>query len=35
MDGLKKILGTVWILLALFVGYFNMIEMGISKLSSG
>jgi len=35
MGGLKKILGIVWILLALVVGYFGITEMGIPKLTSG
>ena len=35
MDGLKKILGIVWIFLALVVLYFGLTVMGIPKLSSG
>ena len=35
MDGLKKILGIVWILLALVVLYFGLTVMGIPKLTSG
>lgn len=35
MDGLKKILGVVWILVALVVGYFGITVMGIPKLASG
>ena len=35
MDTLKKYLGLVWIALALIVGYFNIIIMGIPKLRSG
>lgn len=35
MDALKKILGIVWILLALVVLYFGLTVMGIPKLSSG
>ncbi|WP_439478994.1 DUF6814 family protein [Chryseobacterium aquaticum] len=35
MDGLKKILGIVWILIALAVAYFGVTVMGIPKLASG
>ena len=35
MDSLKKILGIVWILLALVVLYFGLTEFGIPKLGSG
>lgn len=35
MDGLKKILGIVWILIALVVAYFGITLMGIPKLTSG
>ncbi|MFC7345490.1 DUF6814 family protein [Chryseobacterium zhengzhouense] len=35
MDGLKKILGIVWILIALVVAYFGITVMGIPKLTSG
>lgn len=35
MDGLKKILGIVWILVALVVAYFGITVMGIPKLTSG
>ncbi|MDF2551128.1 MAG: hypothetical protein K0R36_1149 [Chryseobacterium sp.] len=35
MDGLKKILGIVWILIALAVAYFGITIMGIPKLASG
>jgi len=35
MDGLKKILGILWILLALVVLYFGLTVMGIPKLTSG
>lgn len=35
MDGLKKILGIVWILIALVVAYFGITVMGIPKLISG
>ncbi|HBR12404.1 MAG TPA: hypothetical protein DD740_09465 [Chryseobacterium sp.] len=35
MDGLKKILGIIWILLALVVLYFGLTVMGIPKLISG
>lgn len=35
MDGLKKILGIFWILIALAVAYFGITVMGIPKLASG
>lgn len=35
MDGLKKILGILWILVALAVAYFGITIMGIPKLASG
>lgn len=35
MNGLKKILGIVWILIALVVAYFGITVMGIPKLASG
>ncbi len=35
MEALKKILGIVWILLALVVAYFCIVEFGIPKLTSG
>ncbi len=35
MDELKKILGIVWILIALAVAYFGITVMGIPKLASG
>lgn len=35
MDGLKKIFGFVWILMALVVGYFGITVMGIPKITSG
>lgn len=35
MDGIKKILGIVWILVALVVAYFGITVMGIPKLASG
>ncbi|KQT18008.1 hypothetical protein ASG31_04525 [Chryseobacterium sp. Leaf404] len=34
MDGLKKILGIVWILVALVVAYFGITVMGIPKITS-
>lgn len=34
MDGLKKILGIVWILIALVVAYFGITVMGIPKITS-
>ncbi|GEN69999.1 MULTISPECIES: DUF6814 family protein [Chryseobacterium] len=35
MNGLKKILGIVWILVALVVAYFGITVMGIPKITSG
>ncbi|WP_404986388.1 DUF6814 family protein [Chryseobacterium sp. M5] len=35
MNGLKKILGIVWILTALVVAYFGITVMGVPKLTSG
>lgn len=35
MNGLKKILGILWILIALVVGYFGITVFGIPKISSG
>lgn len=35
MEQVKKYLGIIWILLALIVGYFNIMIMGIPKLTSG
>lgn len=35
MKQIKKYLGVVWIALALVFGYFNIIIMGIPKLTSG
>ncbi|RKS97903.1 DUF6814 family protein [Chryseobacterium defluvii] len=35
MNGLKKILGIVWIAIALVVGYFGITVLGIPKISSG
>ena len=35
MEIIKKYLGIVWIALALIVGYFNIMIMGIPKLTSG
>lgn len=35
MNGLKKILGVLWIAIALVVGYFGITVMGIPKISSG
>lgn len=35
MNGLKKILGIVWILLALFVAYLGFWQVGPSKFTSG
>ncbi|SIT09613.1 DUF6814 family protein [Chryseobacterium gambrini] len=35
MNGLKKILGVLWIAIALAVGYFGITVMGIPKITSG
>ncbi|WP_370898182.1 DUF6814 family protein [Chryseobacterium gossypii] len=35
MNGLKKILGFVWIAIALVVGYFGITVLGIPKITSG
>ncbi len=35
MDGLKKVLGIVWMLLAAAVLYFGLTVLGIPKLNSG
>lgn len=35
MNGLKKILGILWIAVALVVGYFGITVLGIPKISSG
>ncbi|AZA57913.1 hypothetical protein EG349_04825 [Chryseobacterium shandongense] len=35
MNGLKKILGILWIIIALVVGYFGITVMGIPKITSG
>lgn len=35
MNGLKKILGLLWIAIALIVGYFGITVLGIPKISSG
>lgn len=35
MNGLKKILGILWIAIAVIVGYFGITVMGIPKISSG
>ncbi len=35
MDGIKKILGIVWIILGLATAWFGIKELGIPKLSSG
>lgn len=35
MNGLKKILGILWIAIALTVGYFGITVMGIPKITSG
>ncbi len=35
MNGLKKILGTLWIAIALVVGYFGITVLGIPKITSG
>jgi len=35
MSSIKKYLGIVWIVLALLIAYFNIIELGLPKLQSG
>lgn len=35
MNHLKKYLGIIWMAIALVVGYFNIMIMGIPKLQSG
>lgn len=35
MNGLKKILGILWIAVALAVGYFGTTVLGIPKITSG
>lgn len=35
MNGLKKILGILWITIAVIVGYFGITVMGIPKIASG
>ncbi|MGL6127980.1 hypothetical protein BBI01_06360 [Chryseobacterium artocarpi] len=35
MNGLKKILGILWIAIAVVVGYFGITVMGIPKIASG
>ncbi|OCA78841.1 hypothetical protein BBH99_20460 [Chryseobacterium contaminans] len=35
MNGLKKILGILWIAIAAVVGYFGITVMGIPKITSG
>lgn len=35
MNGLKKIFGIIWILMALAVGYFGITVLGIPKITSG
>lgn len=35
MNGLKKILGILWIAIALVVGYFGITVLGIPKITSG
>lgn len=35
MNRLKKILGVLWIAIALVVGYFGITVMGIPKITSG
>ncbi|KMQ61105.1 hypothetical protein ACM40_15505 [Chryseobacterium sp. BLS98] len=35
MNGLKKILGILWIAVALMVGYFGITVLGIPKITSG
>ncbi len=35
MDGIKKILGVVWLALAGFCGYYFLTTLGLPKLTSG
>jgi len=35
MNGLKKILGILWIAIAVIVGYFGITVLGIPKITSG
>ncbi|MEY4541117.1 MAG: hypothetical protein RLZZ306_2874 [Bacteroidota bacterium] len=35
MNGLKKILGIVWILLALVTAYFGVMTLGLPKFATG
>ncbi|PQA95068.1 hypothetical protein B0A69_06345 [Chryseobacterium shigense] len=35
MNGIKKILGLLWIAIALVVGYFGTTVLGIPKITSG
>ncbi|MGH1516371.1 DUF6814 family protein [Chryseobacterium sp. JK1] len=35
MNGLKKILGILWIAVAVIVGYFGITVLGIPKITSG
>jgi nitric oxide reductase large subunit len=35
MDGIKRILGVVWILMGLAAAYFSITALGIPKLTSG
>ncbi|MEG0928774.1 MULTISPECIES: DUF6814 family protein [Chryseobacterium] len=35
MNGLKKILGILWIAIAVVVGYFGITVLGIPKIASG
>ncbi|MEC3876887.1 DUF6814 family protein [Chryseobacterium salviniae] len=35
MNGIKKILGILWIAIALTVGYFGITVMGVPKITSG
>ncbi|KFE99744.1 hypothetical protein IX39_03535 [Chryseobacterium formosense] len=35
MNGIKKILGILWIAVALVVGYFGITVLGIPKITSG
>ncbi|NGM62908.1 hypothetical protein G5B30_13430 [Sphingobacterium sp. SGG-5] len=35
MEGLKKILGIVWIILALLAAYFCIVRFGVPKLGTG
>nr|WP_293833133.1 hypothetical protein [uncultured Arsenicibacter sp.] len=35
MNGLKKILGVLWLAIAALTGYFGIVQFGLPKLASG